>query len=397
MSAMSDIVISQDFFPQIGGAHLWLYQTYRRWPNPVTLLTRQYGSDPAEREAQASFDAADHGVLRIERVEGAIGEINLLDPACRKRFAAVARSVRALSRGRRTTLHCLRSFPEGFVGLLCKLRAPLTTRLVMFAHGEEVLVAHSSGQLRLMAKAAYRCADLVIANSRSTADLVRQLCPRARIVCIHPGVDAAKFERAPEDTAAFRKQWGWSEQTVIVSTVARMEPRKNQAAVLRAVAALRKEGLPVSYVCGGDGAERPRLIELARELGIQQWTSFPGALEEERKILTYGASDLYAMPSVRAGEMIEGFGIVFLEAAAAGRPSVCGNVGGQAEAVMDGKTGFVVDGLNDEQVRNAIRKLALDPGLRHEMGVEARSWANQHDWSLLAPAVLAAVQENVRS
>ncbi|MGH8210540.1 MAG: glycosyltransferase family 4 protein, partial [Steroidobacteraceae bacterium] len=335
------------------------------------------------------------GALRIDRLAVPIAEINLLDAGCWRKFMHAARRVRALSGRHRTTLHCLRSFPEGLVGLLCKVRAPLTTRLVVFAHGEEVLVAHSSGQLRLIAKAVYRSADLVIANSRSTATLVRGLCPGAKVVCIPPGVDAASYSRPREELGEFRKQWSWPADTVIVSTVARMEPRKNQAAVLQAVAALRNEGLPVAYVCGGEGAERPALSGAARELRLEPWTRFPGALDDERKILTYAASDLHAMPSIRVGEMIEGFGIVFLEAAAAGLPSVCGNVGGQAEAVVDGKTGFVVDGLDANQVRRAIGRLIVDAGLRRRMGDEARSWAKQHDWGVMSSAVLAAVHEHV--
>ena len=69
---------------------------------------------------------------------------------------------------------------------------------------------------------------------------------------------------------------------------------------------------------------------------------FTGAVSDAEKKLIFAACDIHAMPSVQLGEMIEGFGIVFLEAAAAGKPSICGNIGGQAEAVLDGRTGLVV-------------------------------------------------------
>ncbi|MGH8323881.1 MAG: hypothetical protein ACRETD_08820, partial [Steroidobacteraceae bacterium] len=102
---MTDIVVSLDFFPQIGGAHLWLYQTYRRWPTPVTLVTRRYESGAEEREAQAAFDVRDHGALRIDRLAVPIAEINLLDAGCWRKFMHAARRVRALSGRHRTTLH----------------------------------------------------------------------------------------------------------------------------------------------------------------------------------------------------------------------------------------------------------------------------------------------------
>ena len=384
---MKDVVISQDFFPQIGGAHLWLYEVYRRWSSPVAFLTRPYASTPAEASAQADFDSKPHGALKIVRADIAVDEINLLSRTCRARFSSVAKRLRALAAGDKVTIHCLRAFPEGVSGLLVKVRHPRTTRLVVYAHGEEILVAHSSRQLRFLASLVYRFADLVVANSRNTLDLVKAISPRARVVCIHPGVDAAAYVRAPEQLEQFRRQWGWPPETIIVSTISRMEPRKNQAAVIAAVAALRKAGLPLGYICAGDGSERSRLVSLARELDIEAWVAFPGAITDEQKILIFGASHVHALPSIQVGEMIEGFGIVFLEAAAAGTPSVCGSIGGQPEAVADGETGIVVDGTAPAQVEKALRTLATDPALRSRMGQAAVARAVRQDWNNVARSI----------
>ena len=97
------------------------------------------------------------------------------------------------------------------------------------------------------------------------------------------------------------------------------------------------------------------------------------------------------MPSIQHGEMIEGFGIVFLEAAAAGVPSICGNVGGQAEAVVRGKTGLVVDGASLYDVKRAIRRLATDKSMRVMMGREGRKWAENHDWDHVVEATWEAI------
>jgi len=383
-----EIVVTDDFFPKVGGAHLWLYETYRRWPTPVTVLTRA----AADTQAAEAFDRADHGAVRVLRSLPAVRDINLLSRACRAAFGTAAALLGTLAGSERANFHCLRAFPEGFCGLLAKLRRPRARRLIVYAHGEEILVARSSRQLRVIAGLVYRFADLVIANSRNTESLVKALCPRARVVCIHPGVDAGAFARSPEEIAAFRRTWGWPQDTVIVSTVARMEPRKNQAAVIRALHALRQSGLPVAYVCGGDGEERARLMSLAEELGLSEWVRFPGVLSDSDKVLTFAASDLHAMPSIRHGEMIEGFGIVFLEAAAAGIPSVCGESGGQREAVQNRATGLVVDGSDLAAVTEAIRLLASDPSVRSRMGALAKEHARQHDWTKVSAATRAAVE-----
>jgi glycosyltransferase involved in cell wall biosynthesis len=98
------------------------------------------------------------------------------------------------------------------------------------------------------------------------------------------------------------------------------------------------------------------------------------------------------MPSIRHGSMIEGFGISFMEAAATGTPSIAGNVGGQSEAVLDGRTGLVIDGSSLSEVRSALRCLTLDPALRERMGREGKKWAAANDWASIVQRTQAAIQ-----
>ena len=391
--AAEDLVVSYDFFPQLGGAHLWLYEVYRRWSREVRLLTLRYSPVGAEAERQMQFDRLDHGALRIARDAPPQGEINLLDARCLSAFWSQATAIRRLARGRRLRLHALRAFPEGFAAYLYGKRYPWSSRLITYAHGEEVLIAQTSLQLTMMARRVYRASDLVIANSENTRRIVLDLCPRARVVCVHPGVDAAAFVTHAGEVAAYRARWQLPAGTVVVSTLARMEPRKNHAALIRAVAELRRQGLPIAYVCGSEGPELARLQGLADELAVAPWVRFVGRVADREKALLYCASDIYAMPSIRLGEMIEGFGIVFLEAAAAGRPSIAGNSGGQAEAVIDGRTGLIVDGTQASQVASALAKLAGDPALRADMGRNGRAWALRHDWL----EVVRRVESEVRA
>jgi len=385
-----DVAISYDCLPKIGGAHMWLYEVYRRWPTPVSFFTSEYSDDAATAAGERAFDAASHGSLTIHRQARPIRQLSLLSPDCLASYRAHVRALRALS-GRPVRLHAVRAFPEGFAGLLYKWRHPRSTRLIVYAHGEEILISRLSRQLDWMTRRVYAAADLVIVNSESTRRLVLETAPRARIACIHPGVDVASFAPAPAAIAAWRESLGLRADTVVIGSVARMEARKNQAALIRAVATVRDEGSAVALVCGGDGPERERLTALARELRVEDRVRFAGSVSDQEKKLIFTGCDIHAMPSVQLGEMIEGFGIVFLEAAAAGKPSICGDIGGQSEAVLDGKTGLVVDGRDDARVTEAVRSLVRDRALRERLGSAGLAWARENDWSAVLTKTLRAV------
>lgn len=387
---MKHLAITNDFFPNIGGAHTWLYEVCRRAPHPVEILA---SDAPEAVAAQATaFDQADHGAATIQRINSFSGDIDILNRAFRKRMGQTAKRIASFADNEAVTFHCLRAFPEGLQALWAKSRWIRQARIVVYAHGEEILVAKSSRQLRLIAQLVYRYSSLVIANSSSTEALVRGLSPRANVVRISPGADVAVYRKPPSVLTQYRARWGWPAETVIACTIGRLEKRKNHAAVIRALSTLRGAGVPVAYVCCGGGDEFHALESLIHDLGLQQFVRLPGVLSDEEKILTLGSSDFHIMPSIQVGEMIEGYGISFIEGAAAGVPSISGNVGGQPEAVIDGRTGLVVDGKSDKQVHDAMRRLATDANLRMQMGSAGRTWALQHDWNIVARSIWNLVQ-----
>jgi phosphatidylinositol alpha-1,6-mannosyltransferase len=387
-----ELLVSFDFPPKIGGAHHWMYEQYRRWPTGVRVLTAPYSSDPGEAAQEHAFDARDHGALEIVRAVP-VRAINVMELRFWRTCLQQWRTIAAQCTEPVTHVHAVRAFPEGFAAMLYRATRARRARLVTYAHGEEILVARTSRQLTLVARAVYAASDLVIANSEGTRRLVADLCRSARIVRVSPGVDSAAWIPPREDVERYRRAWGWPHDTVVIVTVARMERRKNHLTVLEAVANLRRNGLSVAYVCGGDGEERAGLRQRAAALGIEPWVTFPGAVSDTEKTLAFAASHIHAMPSIRVGPMIEGFGIVFIEAAAAGLPSIAGNTGGQGEAVIEGRTGLIVDGTHVGEVCRALERLATDPDLRLRMGAAGRQWAAQHDWSRVAQAARGAIAD----
>lgn len=382
---MKHLLLSSDFFPLIGGAHYWMYEVYRRWTSPVTVIAKDLSVDPRLAEGQAGFDKRAHGALTIVRIKTGFGDFNLMDPACRKDYAVIQEAMHRIEGKGSATLHCLRAIPDGIAGLMYKARHLGRPTLAVYVHGEEILVAQSSRQLSLLAKIVYRFSDIIIVNSRATKKRLEDFCHPADVHVISPGVACSLFDIPDSEVAAYRNHWGFGEGTVILTTMARLEKRKNHHRVLRAMADLvTREGLALAYVIGGDGDERENLRALVGELGLQDHVRLCGYLSDREKILTYKASDIHIMPSVQEGPMIEGYGIVFLEAAAAGIPSIAGNSGGQPEAVIHTVTGLVIDGNDIEAIKDAVRMLAADRELRKKMGDAGRAFAGGHDWEAVA-------------
>jgi|GEM_PF-2827132 len=382
---MKDFLLSSDFYPMIGGAHHWLYNVYSRWPSPVTVFAGSQQNDDIDAiERQRIFDAGDHGSLLIRRTDLSFPDINIFNSAFWKRLIVAVRLISAETGRSQATLHCLRAFPDGILGLAWKALAPRRRRLVTFAHGEEMSIARSSRQLKILSYWVYKASTFVIANSLNTETLVRSLTPSAKTAVIHPGVTAADFLFPEKELEHGRTVYGFTHNDMVLVTVGRMEVRKNHANVLKAMRRLLDSGLQLKYLIVGGGGAEQTIRTLAKELRLEQAVQFTGFLPDQERSLAMALADIHIMPSINHGQMFEGFGIVFIEAAAAGIPSIAGNTGGQAEAVLHGKTGFVIDGTNVDAIVGAIRQLAEKRQLRSEMGEAGRRWAAAHEWQAVA-------------
>ena len=153
-------------------------------------------------------------------------------------------------------------------------------------------------------------------------------------------------------------------------TVARLVRRKGFDTVIRALPHILERVPNAHYVMVGGGPDEGYFRSLVRELGVGDQVTFAGRVDDVLLPAFYHACDTYIMPTRPSedGSEVEGFGIVYLEAAAAGKPAIGGRAGGVADAIIHGETGLLVDPLNVEQVAEAAIRLALDRSLAEKMG-----------------------------
>jgi phosphatidylinositol alpha-1,6-mannosyltransferase len=262
------------------------------------------------------------------------------------------------------------AYPNGVVaGLVARLiRRPL----VVIAYGEDVSIADRSRLARVCLAHVWRAADKVIAISSFTRDhILRQGGSATSCHLVPPGiadVDVDVSGCAPGQR--FRQRHGLTGPVLL--TVARLDKRKGHDVVLDAVAQLANELPDLEYVIVGSG-DPTVLRASARALGIDGRLTILDHLDQQQLAEAYAGSDVFVMVS-RTGDQgeVEGFGIVYLEAAARGLVCIAGNEGGAPDAVVDGVTGFCVDPLDATAVADAIRTLVNNPQLSRTMGVEGR-------------------------
>ncbi len=175
------------------------------------------------------------------------------------------------------------------------------------------------------------------------------------------------------ERAAAREHFGIPADAELIVSISRLVPRKGFDTAIRAAARLGRTRPDLLLVIAGGGRDNDRLRRLATELDAP--VRFLGRIPNDDMPRLYGCADIFTMLCRNrwGGLEQEGFGIVFVEAAACGIPQVAGDSGGAAEAVLDGETGHVIDDPEDVQaVADAFARLLDDDTRRAEMGERSR-------------------------
>jgi len=373
----SFLVITELFRPTNGGTAVWFDEVYRRLGGRTThVITSQV-------EGDGSVDAGHPNT--IHRLD--LRRHAWIRPESAVMYAKLTLSALTLSiRHRFDAVHAGRVLPEGFAAWVA---ARVTRRpFVVYAHGEEITTWNQPGKFQAM-RFIFRRADIVVVNSAFTGGEVARLgVRRQRIVQIAPGVDTSRF-RPSLDGSQIRQLLGIDNGTTLLLSVGRLSRRKGFDYTIRAVARLLREGVPVAYAIAGKGEDAGYLAAAIEAEGVGNAVFLVGPVSDEELPLWYAAADIFVMANREIDGDTEGFGIVYIEAAACGIPAIAGHAGGTGSAVVDGETGVVVNGANVDEIAVAIRCLVEDEGYRRRLAEAACERAHKtFSWERVAADTL---------
>ncbi len=184
-----------------------------------------------------------------------------------------------------------------------------------------------------------------------------------------------------------------SETVFVCLSLSRLVPRKGMDIMIEAIAKVIEVRSDILYCIGGSGPDLPRLQALVEAKGLEKHVRFLGRIPDADMGRCYAQADLFVLPSRASLDPpdVEGFGIVFLEAAACGTPSLGGASGGVPDAVLDGETGFLVDPEDPANIAEKILLLMSDRNLLASLSTRARAHAEDSTWAKVRPRYFAAM------
>ena len=235
---------------------------------------------------------------------------------------------------------------------------------------------------------AFKKAKIIIANSKYTKELgISMGLEQNKIHIIHPGTnypveinDKTKINAKSIFGSAFPK----------IITIARLDKRKSHQNILMTIKNLIPTFPDIKYVCIGNGDEKNNLEELSKQLDIEKQVIFLPKIEESLKIALLDQSNLFLMPSVIYKKSVEGFGISFIEAGSYGISSIGGIHGGEADAIEDGKTGYLCDGNDLNSIYKTVLKFFQNENYKI-LGLQAKDFSKKFRWENIVKQYLSLI------
>jgi len=362
------LVVTNDFPPRAGGIQSFVHALAAGLPaGSVTVYA------PAWPGA-AEFDAAQP--FPVERHPSSL---MLPVPSVARRAA------RLLHRDGCDTVLFGAAAPLGL--LAPALRRAGARRLVAISHGHEAGWAVLPGARSLLRRIGDSTDAVTYLGEYTRVRLARALSPAAaaRMTRLTPGVDTSAF-RPGAGGAAVRERLGLGGRPVTVC-VSRLVPRKGQDTLIRAWPEVLAAVPDALLLIVGGGRYRAALARLAARTGVAGSVVFAGPVPWPELPAYYDAGDVFAMPcrTRRQGLDVEGLGIVYLEASAAGLPVIGGDSGNAPDAIRPGETGYVVPGRRPAGLVAALVELLTDPAVARVMGEKGMAWVDQEwRWDLVS-------------
>jgi phosphatidylinositol alpha-1,6-mannosyltransferase len=354
------LFITNDFGPRAGGIETFIIGLIQRRAFASTIVYR------SAQENSQEYDANWERKFGVKVIRGS-SKILLPTPQVARRVSNLVKSenIKTVAFGAAAPL-----------GLLAhSIKRAGVLRIIALTHGHEVWWARVFPFNLLIGRIGKRVDSLTYLGEYTHQMISRALDQKAKLamVKIAPGIDTEHF--SPRNSKELRESLNLAEKKVIVC-VARLVHRKGQDRLIEVMPEILSSVPNAHLLIVGEGPYREHLVKRVNQLKIKDDVTFVGRIGYEQLPEYICVGDLFAMPSRSRfwGLEVEGLGISYLEASACGLPVIAGASGGAPDAVDPGKSGVVVNGVDDVAIAKAVISFLNDPETSKTMGGYGRKW-----------------------
>lgn len=278
-------------------------------------------------------------------------------------------------------------FPDGLASFLLsifyrKISYSIVVHGVEILDGDRTWKKRIKKKFRFLKRNVFQNARAIFPVSRFTKGLIEQEIGTGNLQPFQNGVDREAFYPSIHETDG-----------VTFFTIARLEDYKGVDMALKGLAILKKRGRKFHYRVAGTGADLPRLKSMVTEMNLANEVTFLGKISDEEALQEYQNCRAFILLSRVDFEHpnVEGFGLVYLESALCGKPSIGPNEGGPLDAIVDNVTGLLVNPRDENAIATALEKF-FDQQFAKNMGEEARKRALTFSWQQSAKLIIKGLQ-----
>lgn len=251
-----------------------------------------------------------------------------------------------------------------FIGIFLKIKG---VRFVLVSHGTKWELEAQRLINKTLIRWSLSFPEKIICVSKNIKDRLITLAGENKLFVVNNGMDPG-YLHPSKNPKEFRKELGIKNDHVLL-TVSNLVKKKGIDVIIKTFARLLKKQKNIVYIIvGGEGSEKERLKELVKELKISNKVRFEGQKVGSELANYYSICDLFVVMSRDIGSEVESFGIVYIEASYFGKPVVGGISGGTSDAVIDGKTGFLIDAKDQKKLEKTLLLLLKNKKLRENLG-----------------------------
>jgi|TARA_Y100000310_G_scaffold339848_1_gene433835 glycosyltransferase involved in cell wall biosynthesis len=286
--------------------------------------------------------------------------------------------VKIIKLNKRFHFDVLHSHFTGILTVVCGIASKVIKKpFFVTAYGLGLDPVTASFFRKVSIKLSFKLAKKIINISRYTKNLSEHYAPKKKNIVITYGIIPSRL-KATVNAKKFREKHKLGKGIILLS-VANLTRRKGIDIIISVLPDIVKKYLDLKYILVGKGEEEKELKGLVKKLNITKNVIFwPTWIPDKDLANFYNASDIFILMSRSEGQAVEGFGIVYVEASALGKPVIGGKSGGTSDSVVDGKTGFLIDPGNIELIKSKLFLLIRNMNLRKKMGTYAKNYVRKN-------------------